>query len=44
MEKKETLKVPEELPVPERVVNEEGEVEERNGFVGAMQELSLIHI
>ena len=38
LEKKETLKFPEELPVPERVVNEEGEVEERNYFVGTIQE------
>ena len=39
-EKRETLKVPEEVQVPNRVVNEEGEaeVEERNCFVGSIQD------
>ena len=40
LEKSETLKVPEELPVSNRVVNEEGEAEEekRNNFCGSIQE------
>ena len=39
-EKKESLKLPEELPVPNRVVDEEGEVEEekRNNFCGSTQD------
>ena len=39
-EKSETLKVPEELPVPKRVVDEEGEAEEekRKNFCGSIQE------
>ena len=40
LESKEPLKVPEELPVPKRVVDEEGEAEEekRNNFCGSIQE------
>ena len=46
LERKETLNVPNESQVPNRVRDEESEeeVEERNYFVGSTQDLSLIHI
>ena len=46
LEKKETLKVPEEVQVPKRVVDEEGEAEEERRWTEDIrtQYLSLIHI
>ena len=40
LERKETLKVPEEVPVPNRVVDEEGEEreEKRSNFCGSIQD------